>query len=49
MLELALTAVFESNEEVRPFAILIDKYNTSLNVINEVVGKDLHCWRIENE
>ena len=48
-LELALTAVFASIGNVRPSAILIDKHRTSLNAINEVVGKDLYCWRVENE
>ena len=47
-LELALTAAFASIGDVRPSAILIDKHKTSLNAINEVVGKDIHCWRVEN-
>lgn len=47
-LELALTAAFVSLGDVRPSAILIDKHRTSLNAINEVVGKDIHCWRVEN-
>ena len=47
-LELALTAVFASIGNVKPSAILINKHRTSLNVINEVVGKDLYCWRVEN-
>ncbi len=34
---------------MRPSAILIDKHKTSLNAINEIVGKDIHCWRVENE
>ena len=49
MLELALTAAFASIGDVRPSAILIDKHKTSLNAINEIVGKDIHCWRVENE
>ena len=48
-LELALTAAFASIGNVRPSAILIDKHKTSLNAINEIVGKDIHCWRVENE
>ena len=47
-LELTLTAAFASIGDVRSSAILIDKHKTSLNAINEVVGKDIHCWRVEN-
>ena len=47
-LELTLTAAFASIGNVRPSAIFIDKHRTSLNVINEIVGKDIYCWRVEN-
>jgi hypothetical protein len=48
VLELALIVIFASIGDVRPSTILIDKHKTSLNAINEVVGKDIHCWRVEN-
>jgi hypothetical protein len=48
-LYLALTSVFASNGKVRPSAIVIDKHKTSLNSINEVIDKDVHCWAIRSE
>ena len=48
MLELAPTVAFASIRNVRPSAILINKHKTSLNAINEVIGKNIHCWRVEN-
>jgi hypothetical protein len=48
-MELALTYVFASIGKVRPFAIVIDKYMTSLNSINEVIDKDVHRWTIRSE
>ena len=47
-LDLALTAAFASIRNMRYFTILIDKHRTSLNDINEVVGKDIYRWRVEN-
>ena len=46
-LELAFTPAFASTGDVRPSAILIDKHMTSVNAINEVVGKDIYCWHVE--
>ena len=47
-LELALTAAFALIRNIRSSAISIDKHRISLNAINEVVGKDIYCWRVEN-
>jgi hypothetical protein len=47
-LELALTSVFALIGEIRPTAIVIDKYKTSLNAINKVVEADVHCWIIQS-
>ena len=34
---------------MKPSVIFNDEHKTSLNAINEVVGKDLHCRRVKNE
>jgi hypothetical protein len=47
-LELVFTPAFASIGDVRPSEILIDKHMTSVNAINEVVGKDIYCCRVEN-
>jgi hypothetical protein len=38
---LVLTIVFASIGKVRPSVIVIDKYKTSLNSINEVIDKNV--------
>ena len=48
VIELALSAVFVSIGEVRPSAIVINKYKTSLNLINKVISNNIHCWRFVN-
>jgi hypothetical protein len=47
-IELALSAIFASIEEVRRSAIIIDKHKTSLNSINKVISNDIHCWSFVN-
>lgn len=42
-IEIALTHVFESLGEARPSAIVIDKHNTSLDAVHNVVNNDVFC------
>ena len=48
-LELAFTAAIASTKDVRSYAILINKYKTISNNINNVLGKYNHFWSIDNE
>ena len=47
-IELASSAVFSSIGEVRPSAIVIDKYKTSLNPINKAISNNIYCWNFVN-
>lgn len=46
-IEIALFHVFGSLREVKPSAIIIDKYKPSLNAIQRFVCNDVHCWIYE--
>lgn len=48
-LELAFTTAIASTEDVRSSAILINKYKRISNNINDVFGKYIHFWSIDNE
>ena len=46
-IEIALTHVFKSFGKIRPSAIVIDKYKTSLNAIQNIKNNDVYCWIYE--